>query len=448
MKYEGKRPGFFFRLLVVLSLLICLVSLLYKTDRWQQRVTEDVRTRFNINQFSHSPTRIVTTAKRLEDDGEPRSGGLESLEHKNSPRNIEETTVTAEVQRTKLILFYTTLYGKEIANDYINSDWKMCKWKCKLTKNRTDYSGSDAVIFHLYNQSPEYVGHGYREFIISDLPRRQSTDQKWVLLGREPNAFYYPNQLKHLNNMFNLTLTFQSDADVSIPYGVYQELPASEMGKVKVSMNDFLTKQRNISWLVSNCVTSSRREAYVKKMQQYLKVDEYGKCGGISTGNQKVSNKFCAVLNDYYKFYLAFENSDCDDYVTEKFWNSLIVGLIPVVRGRRVDYKRIAPPNSYIHVDEFDSLETLAKHLDMVASNFTLYSQYHEWRTRFRARLLSAAVVSNWMCALCEKVHEKRQQCVDVYEVFSEDTRCNTFDRMRDRSREHMKDIESYIPLS
>ena len=31
------------------------------------------------------------------------------------------------------------------------------------------------------------------------------------------------------------------------------------------------------------------------------------------------------------KFFLAFENQNCSDYITEKFWRSLSFGIIPVV---------------------------------------------------------------------------------------------------------------------
>ena len=58
-----------------------------------------------------------------------------------------------------------------------------------------------------------------------------------------------------------------------------------------------------------------------------------------------------------YKFYLAFENSDCEDYITEKFWRTLNKTLsIPIVMGKG-NYKALAPPNSYIHVDDFTSPE-------------------------------------------------------------------------------------------
>ena len=34
-------------------------------------------------------------------------------------------------------------------------------------------------------------------------------------------------------------------------------------------------------------------------------------------------------MNNTYKFYLAFENSICPDYVTEKFFNILQYNVIP-----------------------------------------------------------------------------------------------------------------------
>ena len=56
-----------------------------------------------------------------------------------------------------------------------------------------------------------------------------------------------------------------------------------------------------------------------------------------------------------YKFYLAFENSLCRDYVTEKFYNPLLFSTVPIVYGE-ADYEAIgAPTNSYIDVKHFSS---------------------------------------------------------------------------------------------
>ena len=72
-------------------------------------------------------------------------------------------------------------------------------------------------------------------------------------------------------------------------------------------------------WLVSHCKTDNKREDYVKSLQKYIHVDIFGYCGQPLN---KSRNDFEQIsLN--YKFYLAFENSNCHDYVTEKFYKTM-----------------------------------------------------------------------------------------------------------------------------
>ena len=60
------------------------------------------------------------------------------------------------------------------------------------------------------------------------------------------------------------------------------------------------------------------------------------------------------------------------------------------------DYKRSAPPNSYIHVDEFESPKHLAEYLLKLDQDDDLYSSYFRWKgtgdninTKFWCRLCS-----------------------------------------------------------
>ena len=86
-------------------------------------------------------------------------------------------------------------------------------------------------------------------------------------------------------------------------------------------------------------------------------------------------------LVNQYKYLLAFENSLCDDYITEKFWqfyhaNILFkANIIPVVRGaRRSQYeKAVQNTQSFIHADDFKSAKDLAEYLLHVGSDFNEY---------------------------------------------------------------------------
>lgn len=365
---------------------------------------------------------------------------------KITPSNT--TTANASSSSSKLILAYTNIYGREFdITTYGRVGYEIeqsanpldnCKYTCRWSTNKLDYSKSDAVLFHLYNNQQN------KDFVLRDLPERHSVDQKWILMAREPQAFFHPRQLQLLKDKFNLTMTFQSDSDVVIPYGSYwNHSPASLAYRKNMRLEYMAGKDKMVAWLVSNCKTSSRREDYVKQLQKHISVDVYGRCGNLTTDTNS-ANGFRDQIAKQYKFYIAFENADCDDYISEKFWNSLRIGIIPIVRGQRARYKKLAPPNSYIHAESFLTPEGLAKYLKELSSNSTLFHKYHEWRRTYDANDKFFTTNTQWMCELCEKVHTSPQQSVDIYEHFSEDTRCFTYldHNGRDRTGEHVEDIE------
>ena len=90
-------------------------------------------------------------------------------------------------------------------------------------------------------------------------------------------------------------------------------------------------------------------------------------------------------MNNTYKFYLAFENSICPDYVTEKFFDifKYRYNVIPVVYNG-ADMASIAPPHSYISVRDYSSVEHLAQYLSIVSSNDTLFASYFWWRDYYK----------------------------------------------------------------
>ncbi|XP_025833210.1 alpha-(1,3)-fucosyltransferase C-like isoform X2 [Agrilus planipennis] len=201
--------------------------------------------------------------------------------------------------------------------------------------------------------------------------------------------------LNYANGFYNWTMTYRLDSDIPNPYGFY----VKSKRKVDVPSKEDLKKRKKlVAWFVSSCDVSSKRGKLVSKIMKYTKVDIYGKCGDLSC--QKNDNECYQLLENNYKFYLSFENSYCKDYVTEKLFNIYNISVIPVVYGR-ADYKKIAPPHSYINVEDFPSVEELVKYLKYLDENDDKYLEYFQWKSDYY-------VVSSFkyfICDLCKKLN-------------------------------------------
>ena len=85
------------------------------------------------------------------------------------------------------------------------------------------------------------------------------------------------------------------------------------------------------------------------------------------------------TLNPNFDFDFDFENSVCDDYVTEKLWKAIHADVVPVVLGA-YNYSELMPPNSYIDIKDFASPKELAEYLIMLDGNDELYNIYLSWK--------------------------------------------------------------------
>ena len=224
-----------------------------------------------------------------------------------------------------------------------------------------------------------------------------------------PVRLYEYRRLERLS--FNWTMTYRSDSTFPIPYARIERampLPApigssqldryikyfgQKAAKAAPGKGNMAEGKVGLAvQFVTNCRTYSRLEAYVRELRRYVPVDIYGKCGefkcsgdksdvkessSIIRGNKSISGK-ATISNSNnrgawdchqqvatkYKFFLAFEDSFCKDFVTEKFFSMFNgeLDMVPVVLGGG-NYSTIAPPNSYIDASKFQSPKALAHHL-------------------------------------------------------------------------------------
>eukprot|EP00929_Paragymnodinium_shiwhaense_P039181 TRINITY_DN20603_c0_g1_i4.p1 TRINITY_DN20603_c0_g1~~TRINITY_DN20603_c0_g1_i4.p1 ORF type:complete len:137 (+),score=11.11 TRINITY_DN20603_c0_g1_i4:337-747(+) len=104
----------------------------------------------------------------------------------------------------------------------------------------------------------------------------------------------------------------------------------------------------------------------------------------------------------------GFENSRCRGYITEKPWQGLNVGAVPIVVGgtSREDYEKMLPPNSFIYAEDFKSFDQLAEHLLMLNRDAAEYNKYHEWRYKYRGSTKWEGNAQAY-CKLCGRLHSE-----------------------------------------
>ncbi|XP_035670295.1 alpha-(1,3)-fucosyltransferase 7-like [Branchiostoma floridae] len=273
---------------------------------------------------------------------------------------------------------------------------------CDITLDTGQSEGADAVVFY-YSRTPNV-------FNSRSMPKRYP-HQYWIFFSDE--APLYPAMRAHdfasYNGVFNMTMTYRLDSDVPALYGstaiVHNKLNGKDR---RHSEEDYSVGKKGLAvWFVSNCYKYLPRFAFAKELLKHMDLDIFGKCGKDIVCPEKGYDCSDSIIKQY-KFYLAFESYHCREYITEKFWrNALENEAVPIVLGPpKCDYEQIAPPNSFIHVDDFESPEDLAAYLKRLDKDKELYNQYLKWRALpIPTESIFSDFGSAW-CRLCKKLHD------------------------------------------
>lgn len=139
--------------------------------------------------------------------------------------------------------------------------------------------------------------------------------QIWILYSQE--SPFHSGESTYVN----WTMTYRQDSDAVLPSEKWVYYNESVKAK-QPEKNYAKGKSKKVAWFVSNCWAKNDRAGYAKELKKYIDVDIYGRCGDKSCPREE--SKCLELLKRKYKFYLAFENSNCRDYITEKlFVNAL-----------------------------------------------------------------------------------------------------------------------------
>ncbi|XP_078068781.1 4-galactosyl-N-acetylglucosaminide 3-alpha-L-fucosyltransferase 9-like [Mustelus asterias] len=267
---------------------------------------------------------------------------------------------------------------------------------CRLTADRSLYNKSHAVLFHHADISGD----------LSNLPKTpRPIFQKWVWVNMESPSL--SPKKTGLNKFFNLTLTYRRDSDIEVPYR------SLTINNVPLDFK-LPRKSRLVCWVVSHWDKNFARVKYYNEFRKYIKINTYGQ----AFGSRLSDNKFDPTISSC-KFYLSFENSIHKDYITEKLYNALRLGTVPVVLGPpRKNYENYVLGDSFIHVDDFHSAKELADYLHKLDGNEDLYMHYFKWRKYYSLR--NPPSWTEYACKVCENVkrHQEYRPCTNLEQWF------------------------------
>ena len=303
-------------------------------------------------------------------------------------------------QGRKIILLYSTWFDQQewggLAGHELYRRIERCDkaTNCLLTYDKSWLKEASGVVFH-GRDVEEHRNSYYSARHLREVKRGLPSTQKWIFLSHE-NPRKDINIYKPYDGVFNWTATFSRKSNVFIPYQRY----AIRVKPQKITRNYAREKTGLVAWGVSNCRSKLRLD-YARHLQRYVNVTVYGNCNCffLKRRSCKHFDADCNKELSKYKFYLAFENDFCHDYVTEKYWERIQQDVVPGVMGS--NYDGLAIPGSYIDVNDFESIQELAEYLLYLDKNDDAYNKYFAYKTKYKDGN------ADFYCLICEKLNSK-----------------------------------------
>ncbi|KAF9214635.1 hypothetical protein CPC16_010357 [Podila verticillata] len=284
---------------------------------------------------------------------------------------------------------------------------------------------------------------------VEDLPPLKDVDEgkkAWILYGWEAPKWF--ELRKSVISKFSYKFNYHPSSDFIYPYfdnsifdTVLAPPPVTLDYKAAMRKKGFNGKGlAPIAWIVSNCRSFNGREYYIRQLQKYIDIDIYGQCS--FRNREWPQHADGSLLEDLeitsaYRFYLAFENSNCDFYVTEKLKRTYDAATIPIVDGPN-DYGLFAAThNALIQADQYSprQLAALVRELDQDEEKYQERLSYkypknpnykptiddlspvfvRQWTHRNQSDYLSwPPVYDDAMCRACKLAHDVTEGIVTL----------------------------------
>ncbi len=218
---------------------------------------------------------------------------------------------------------------------------------------------------------------------------------------------YYPHQFHHISE-YDIEMSYRMHSDVPTPY--FEFFKYGFLNKSEVSWE---LREKAVLFVARNCDSRSQREDLVKTLKKYIRVDSISDCLHNKKWPSDISRTDKIGVLKRYVAVLAAENSIADDYVTEKVYDALAAGAVPIYYGApNVD--QFLPSNSAIKVPypftEGD-IKNVVKQIEGVFNSKVEYNKYFRFKQLgFEEKFVKKFnyTTDSFKCRLCQKIMSLR----------------------------------------
>eukprot|EP01137_Pigoraptor_chileana_P011932 Opistho-2@63579 len=275
-------------------------------------------------------------------------------------------------------------------------------YECTVTGDSSHLTSADAI---LYDRSAILWKN---ERIIRHHPAQVS-----FTLWHESYGNVFKNDPKK-HSLVDHFVSFRLDESIPLPYGCDDTISVlSQFDNIVTGMHPRPDQTNLVASFISNCeIPPLNRTGYIAEMMQYIHVDNHGACLRNVEGRwdrhdaTRMQTKRDTLKS--YKFAIAFENLAEESFVTEKVFDALFSGAVPIYMGAPDIHLHVPGPKSVIRTADFPGPKELAEYLMELDKDDAKYAEYFKWDRAHTQNFVDKYCATPFYCRMCKLVRERK----------------------------------------
>eukprot|EP00960_Hanusia_phi_P034257 750942-Hanusia_phi.AAC.3 len=241
------------------------------------------------------------------------------------------------------------------------------RWDCTWTTNQSLAGVADMVWLYagMYNRAEEHAS----------LPSKAPGQQFAVFEGepKHKHQFFWSWANIGRGLLLDFEVSWKLSAHVPTLYCSYADWKELYRLPPQGWSEDAL-----VSAYISNAAASWERTRFLKELMDLVPVKSFGNVLNNAKSPPGSEGKVRSMRQ--YKFSLVLENEVDVDYVSEKIYEALKAGVLPIYKGAPNVEQFLPCSHCVLLVDKFDSVEHLAQELRRLDQDKTAFMEYFRWK--------------------------------------------------------------------